>query len=879
MDRANSGSYEAIDRIKNWALFQESIVSLVHAENPDASSCATALFAQLQTHEKPFGFPGQPVMNYLAEALSRGYWFKCVALVNNVLALLKSGLYRARRPMQGLTDLEFLCQVNAQLSLESGRTAKSVETKYFEVLVLSGDRDFSRETRTQHYQCESSHDGFFYEFVFVNTATDFFNALAVNYDLQACLIDGEIRDNLVSQNIAGASAQERPQLVALLEQARKIRRQMVCVLLTSNTKTDSLRDGFDRIISKRQPVYDIHYFLINHIRNLYATPFFDALRNYSRTPKVSFHALPLSRSGSLAKSYWTEDFRAFYGDQIFDAETSATQGGLDSLLNPLGPIKQSCQKAARTFGAQSTYFVTSGTSTANKIVIQANLNPGDIILIAADCHKSVPYGVLMTEADVIYLETYPLPEFDLYGAVNLRQILALLQELHDDRQLHRVKQISLTNCTFDGVLYNVEKFMLEILAIKPDMIFHWDEAWFAHGYFNPRYACATAMGVAQQLEQRLASAEYQREYQQLRRNCPEAPWIPGFPDPAKVRLRVYATQSTHKCLSAFRQGAMIHLYDRAPDASRFLEAYRMHTTTSPNYQIIASLDIARRQMSLDGYSLTEQAIQLAQSLRDTIQNSPILSQVFSVLKWQELILCETAAGEATHLSTDAGEFSYDPTRILLDIHKSGMDGALFREILMTRYDIQVNKTSAHTLLFIINIGVTRAQIDYLIQVLTEIAASLQARPSGSTPRRKIHPMPLRRSYADFYVTFKGKNHQAISLRKAYYTGCAQDNAVFETLDETLVQKISRGLRLYSASFVTPYPPGFPVLIPGQLVTESIALYLMHLQIREVHGYAPAQGLKVFRHMHDSGINTSVKNETGQDFNPRTRENEVICDLE
>ena len=101
-----------------------------------------------------------------------------------------------------------------------------------------------------------------------------------------------------------------------------------------------------------------------------------------------FHALPISQGKSIVNSHWIRDMVSFYGLDIFMAETSATTGGLDSLLEPIGPLRDAQLLAAEAFGSRQTYFVTNGTSTANKIVVQALLAPGDIALVDRNCHQS-----------------------------------------------------------------------------------------------------------------------------------------------------------------------------------------------------------------------------------------------------------------------------------------------------------------------------------------------------------------------------------------------------------------------------------------------------------------------------------------------------------
>ena len=118
----------------------------------------------------------------------------------------------------------------------------------------------------------------------------------------------------------------------------------------------------------------------------------------------------------------------FYGLNMFLAETSATSGGLDSLLDPSGPIKRAQELAARAFGADKTFFVTNGTSTANKIVVQSIIRPGDVVLVDRNCHKSHHYALMLGGARVTYLDSYPLDEYSMYGAVPTSTITQCLRD-------------------------------------------------------------------------------------------------------------------------------------------------------------------------------------------------------------------------------------------------------------------------------------------------------------------------------------------------------------------------------------------------------------------------------------------------------------------
>ena len=204
----------------------------------------------------------------------------------------------------------------------------------------------------------------------------------------------------------------------------------------------------------------------------------------------------------------------------------------------------------------------------------------------------------------------------------------------------------LTNCTFDGHVANVERTMLECLAIKPDLIFLWDEAWFGFARFSPFLRRRTAMGAAAKLRAMLR-ADYRERYEAFEGagssiRGHRAARHALLPDPDKVRIRVYQTDSVHKSMSALRQGSIIVVADQdfhtveAP----FKEAFFTHTSTSPNLQIIASLDVARRQMELEGYELVQRAIQLAIEMRREINKHPLISKYFQAATPAEMIPAE-----------------------------------------------------------------------------------------------------------------------------------------------------------------------------------------------------------------------------------------------
>src|SRR5690606_3665426 len=139
------------------------------------------------------------------------------------------------------------------------------------------------------------------------------------------------------------------------------------------------------------------------------------------------------------------------------------------LLEPTGNIKKAQERAAKAFGAEHCFFVTNGTSTSNKMVLMAIARPGDIIIVDRNCHKSHHYGMVLGGLLPYYVEAFPMREYSMYGAVPLKNIKRALLRLKQEGKLDRVRAVDLTNCTFDGHVYNTRRVMMECLAIKPDL--------------------------------------------------------------------------------------------------------------------------------------------------------------------------------------------------------------------------------------------------------------------------------------------------------------------------------------------------------------------------------------------------------------------------
>jgi len=837
-----------------------------------------------------WAFPGVQTFQHARRLFGAGKYDRLARLIAAINRALITDSYRNGGQWSAEhLDREPLNGADA-LSLEHNRETRP----YFEVLIvddMTGVQE--RALREDLRRLRRRDDAFVYEVVVVPSFEDASMAVLLNFNLQACVIRrrfvhhsrhdlsqlGSFFEERSDHQLVDSPPEERAQMLA--RRIARLRPELDLYLMTEVSLEETagrLSHHYRRVFHAREGLLELHLSILKGIEERYDAPFFEALRDYAHRPTGVFHALPISQGKSVVSSHWISDMVDFYGLDIFLAETSATCGGLDSLLEPTGSLRDAQELAAKTFGARKTFFVTNGTSTANKIVAQALLQPGDIVLVDRNCHQSHHYGLMMSGAHVTYLDAYPLSQYSMYGGVPLREIKRVLLQFRAAGKLDRVKMLMLTNSTFDGIVYDVQRVMRECLAIKPDLIFLWDEAWFAFARFHPVYRPRTAMRAARTLIEKLRLPSYREKYsryaEQVAEERPSDEALLDremLPDPARARVRVYATQSTHKTLTSLRQGSMIHVYDqdfsqKAEDT--FREAYMAHTSTSPNYQILASLDLGRRQGALEGFELVQKQVENAMRLRDAIDYHPLLRKYVRCLITADMIPEEfrpsgvdqpLRSGLLTmHQVWKQDEFVLDPCRITLYIGLTGVDGDTFkRDHLMDRYGVQINKTSRNTVLFMTNIGTTRSSVAYLIEVLVTLVRELVDHVTDMSPRQRADheqkvlsltnpaaPLP---NFSGFHPSFRpgaDVDTPEGDLRRAFYV--AYDDALCEylTLDE-VQERLDAGTEVVSATFITPYPPGFPVLVPGQLFSQEIMAFMRTLDTKEVHGLRPDLGYRVF----------------------------------
>src|SRR5436305_6685952 len=592
-------------------------------------------------------------------------------------------------------------------------------------------------------------------FTGVTSAREALEVIARDGVLQAVLVD----DTLYTLK-NGARPKAEMSALELVQRITRFRPELDVYIVIAREEEDDIVDALfaeavDGYFYREERDYRGIYRILNaQIQERARTPFYDQLKNYVWMAKDQWHTPGHSSGESLRASPWVNDFYDFMGEHVFDADLSVSVPMLDSLMEPKGVISEAQAKAAKAFGAKRTFFATNGTSTANKVIFQTLLAPGEKLILDRNCHKSVHHGVVLSGAHPVYLDSALNRKYGLYGPVPKKVLLGAIQR-HPDAQA-----LIITSCTYDGLRYDLPPIVEA--AHKRGIKVIVDEAWYGFARFHPEFR-PTALE---------AGADY-------------------------------ATQSTHKVLSAFSQASMIHVNDPDFKEHLFRENFNMHTSTSPQYGLIASLDIARKQAVMEGYKLLSRTLELAAEVRKLINST----RVFRVLELDDLLPPEVRADG----------IQLDPTKVTIDISGCGYTVEDLQKELFERYNIQVEKSTFNTLTLLLTVGTTRSKVSRLYDALMRIAR--QGRP----PRRLVQTPEI-----------PGFTRLRYLPRAAYY----RRGELLPALDER--GRFHRSLTgRVCADQIVPYPPGIPVLVPGQVITSKIAEYLGNLlrstRRMEMHG--------------------------------------------
>nr|HMS81456.1 arginine/lysine/ornithine decarboxylase [Burkholderiaceae bacterium] len=562
-----------------------------------------------------------------------------------------------------------------------------------------------------------------------------------------------------------------------------------------------------------------------------APPFFRALVHYANDGSYSWHCPGHSGGVAFLKSPVGQMFHQFFGENMLRADVCNAVEELGQLLDHTGPVAASERNAARIFSSDHLFFVTNGTSTANKIVWHSTVATDDIVLVDRNCHKSVLHAIMMTGTVPIFLQPTrnhlgiigPIPKAEFSPESIRRKIEA--NPLVKDKSA-RPQVMTITQSTYDGILYNVET----IKNVLGDYIenLHFDEAWLPHATFHPFYHEMHAIG-----ENR----------------------------PRSQTAMVFSTQSTHKLLAGLSQASQIlvqEAVDRKLDRYRFNESYLMHTSTSPQYAIIASCDVAAAMMEQPGgHALVEESISEALDFRRAMKK---VEDEFGESWWfrvwgpsgfdhvgsgqrEEWLLKPT---DAWHGFDDvaSGFNMLDPIKATLVTPGLGLDGSFSQwgipASLVTKYlaehGVVVEKTGLYSFFVMFTIGITKGRWNTLVTELQQFKMDYDSN------------QPLWRVMPEFVAKFptyervglrdlaqqiheEYRRHDVARVTTEMYLSnmepAMKPSDAYECLAHRKVDRVPIDALegRITTMLVTPYPPGIPLLIPGERFNKTIVEYL------------------------------------------------------
>jgi lysine decarboxylase/arginine decarboxylase len=567
--------------------------------------------------------------------------------------------------------------------------------------------------------------------------------------------------------------------------------------------------------------------------------FFRELVKYAEEYRYSWHTPGHMGGVAFMKTPAGKVCFDFFGENMFRADLSVSVPELGSLPDHQGPIGAAERHAARVFNASQTFFVTNGSSASNLMVWNAMVASGDVVVVDRNCHKSINHAIILTDAVPVYFMPTRNP-YGTIGPISLHEFDAdaIRAKIADSPLITdknaRVRLAAITNSTYDGLCYNTMK-ITDALSDIVDGI-HFDEAWFAYAHFHPLYRGHYAM-------------------------TPRA----GEPD---ARMPVFATQSTHKTLAAMSQASMVHYRDGADrkiDPDVFNEAYLMHSSTSPQYGMIATLDVSTQMMEgKAGVRMMQEALREPVVFRKTMAsiNSEIMhSESDPARKWwftawqpdglldveDRNLLAEQdwwilKSSDSWHMfkGMDDGGIMLDPFKVTIatpgitregTLDQWGIPAAIVTKWLRSR-GIMVEKTGHYSWLLLFSIGITKGKSGTLLAELFRFKELYDE----DVQLEEILPN-LVKSYPDEYgdMTIQQLCNRMHGFLREYrlvegMLGCFSTlprqvmtpSLAYRGMVRGNVEKV--GIRSLenrvSAVQVVPYPPGIPIIMPGEMITEE-----------------------------------------------------------
>jgi arginine decarboxylase len=560
-------------------------------------------------------------------------------------------------------------------------------------------------------------------------------------------------------------------------------------------------------------------------------PFFRALTHYAADGSYSWHCPGHSGGVAFLKSPVGQMFHQFFGENMLRADVCNAVEELGQLLDHTGPVAASELNAARIFNCDHLFFVTNGTSTSNKMVWHSTVAPGDIVVVDRNCHKSILHAITMTGAIPVFLT----PTRNHYGIIgpitkdefrweNIEKKIAAHPFASKTKGKPRI--LTITQSTYDGILYNVDAIK-EMLDGRIDTL-HFDEAWLPHATFHDYYRGMHAIG-------------------RDRPRCKDS--------------MVFSTQSTHKLLAGLSQASQILIQDsetRKLDRDVFNEAYLMHTSTSPQYAIIASCDVAASMMEPPGgTALVEESIAEALDFRRAMRKvDEELGESWWFKVWGPEKLAEEGIGEASDWTIRDSERWHgfgniaegfnmlDPIKATvitpgLDVEGDFADWGLPAAIVtkyLAEHGIIVEKTGLYSFFIMFTIGITKGRWNTMVTELQQFKDDYDKNQPlwrvlpefvAKFPRyERIGLKDLCEQIHGFY-----KAHDIARLTTEMYLSemepAMKPSDAFARMAHREIDRveIDQLEGRVTSVLLTPYPPGIPLLIPGERFNKTIVRYL------------------------------------------------------
>jgi arginine decarboxylase len=560
-------------------------------------------------------------------------------------------------------------------------------------------------------------------------------------------------------------------------------------------------------------------------------PFFKSLIHYAMEGSYSWHCPGHSGGVAFLKSPVGQIFHQFFGENMLRADVCNAVEELGQLLDHTGPVAASERNAARIFGVDHLYFVTNGTSTSNKIVWHSTVAPGDVVIVDRNCHKSVLHSIMMMGAIPVFLMPTrnnfgiigPIPKEEFEWA-NIQKKIDNNPFIKDKKVMPRV--LTITQSTYDGIVYNVE-MIKEMLDGRVDSL-HFDEAWLPHATFHDFYKNMHAVG---------------RDRARPKKSL------------------VFATQSTHKLLAGLSQASQILVQDsdeRKLDPTCFNESYLMHTSTSPQYAIIASCDVAAAMMEPPGgTSLVEESIAEAIDFRRAmLKVDEEYGHDWWFKVWGPDHIAEFGIGEQNdwvlHSNDTWHNFGnlaegfnmLDPIKATVVTPGIDIDGNFGEEgipaSIVTKYlaehGVIVEKTGLYSFFIMFTIGITKGRWNTLVAELQQFKDHYDKNmpiwrvlPEFAAKFPQYERMGLK-DVANKIHAFYRENDVAKMTTEMYLSDMIPAMPPSEAFAKMAHRDIERVNideleNRITAMLVTPYPPGIPLLIPGERFNQRIVNYL------------------------------------------------------